>query len=144
MTKGPVFSTIATKLDALQMKKYYSNFIKQNCKKDIEWLLVHAMAPLDHLFDNHHLCNGSWCHKKKAAESDTPLPIVNAEDKRNKKTHYRSMVDEAELYKAMKEKYAKYISKEYLQHCQHSFDTQINEGINNSVSSYASKRKHYS
>ena len=55
MTKGPVSPTRATKLDALRMKKYYSYFIKQNCKKDIEWLLEHAMAPLEHLFDDHHL-----------------------------------------------------------------------------------------
>ena len=54
------------------------------------------------------------------------------------------MVDDKVLYEAMKQKYAKYISREYLQHCQHSFDTQINEGINNSVSSYANKGKHYS
>ena len=44
----------------------------------------------------------------------------------------------------MKQKYAKYISREYLQHVQHSFDTQVNEGINNSVASYANKGKHYS
>ena len=44
----------------------------------------------------------------------------------------------------MKQEYAKYISREYLQHVQHSFDTQVNEGINNSVASYANKGKHYS
>ena len=43
----------------------------------------------------------------------------------------------------MQSKYDKHISKEYLQHCQHSFDTQVNEGMNNSVASYANKGKHY-
>ena len=43
----------------------------------------------------------------------------------------------------MKEKYKKYISQEFLQHCMHSFDTQINEGLNNSVSAFANKGKHY-
>ncbi len=55
MTKGPQSDTRSTKLDALRMKKYYSYFIKQNCKKDIEWLMNHAMTPLNHLFDDHAL-----------------------------------------------------------------------------------------
>ena len=64
MTNGPKSSTRATKLDALQMKMYRSSFIKKKCKKDIAWFLSHAMALLDHIFDNHHLYDASWCHKK--------------------------------------------------------------------------------
>ena len=59
MTKGAKSDIRAHKLDALRMKKYYSYFVKQNCKKDIKWLLKHAMAPLDHLFDDHHLCDST-------------------------------------------------------------------------------------
>ena len=142
MTKGPKSSTRATKLDALRMKKYYSYFIKQNCKKDINWLLEHAMAPLNHLFDDHPLCDSSWCHKKKALDNADQPPVDDKEE-RNKKTYYRSKVDDDKLFDAMKIKYTKYISKEYLQHCMHSFDTQINEGMNNSCAAYANKGKHY-
>ena len=84
------------------MKKYYSYFIKQNCKKDMEWLLKHAMAPLNHLFNNHHLCDYTLCHKKKLINDNLP---VDAEDERNRKTYYESMGDDAKLYDAMKEKY---------------------------------------
>ena len=142
MTKGPISATRATKLDALRMKKYYSYFIKQNCKKPIEWLLEHAIAPLDHLFDDHHHCDSSWCHKKKATETDNEPPVDPTDD-RNKKTYYRCKVEDEKLFTAMKEKYTKYISQEYLQHCMHSFDTQINEGMNNSVAAFANKGKHY-
>ena len=44
----------------------------------------------------------------------------------------------------MQTKYNKYIFKEYLLYCQHSFDIQTNEGMNNSVAAYANKGKHYS
>ena len=140
MTKGAKTDIRATKLDALRMKKYYSYFIKQNCTKEMEWLLEHAMAPLDHLFDNHHLCDSTWCHKKKVVNEKLP---VDPKEERNNKTYYRSMKDDEKLYHAMKAKYEKYIDKEYLQHCRHSFDTQVNKGMNNSVAAYAAKGKNY-
>ena len=148
MTKGAKSDTRATKIDALRMKKYYSYFIKQNSSKKIEWLLQHALAPLDHLFDDHRLCDSSWCHKKRLLEEknttdNADSPVADDKNERNGKTYYRSKMEDVKLYDAMKEKYDKYISKEYLQHCQHSFDTQINEGMNNSVAAYANKGKHY-
>ena len=68
----------------------------------MKWLLEHVMALLVHLFDNHHLCHSTWCHKKKLINDNLPF---DAEDERNKKTYYRSMVNGAKLYDAMKEKY---------------------------------------
>lgn len=47
ITKGPIFPIRVTKLDALQMKKYYSYFVNNMFKKDITWLLLHAMAPIE-------------------------------------------------------------------------------------------------
>ena len=99
---------------------------------------------MDHLFDNHHLCDASWCHKKSVNNDTTPpSPLVEDKEERNKKTYYRSMVDDAELYEAMAKTYRKCINKEYLLHCQRSFDTQINEGMNNSIADYSGKGKHY-
>ena len=49
-----------TKLDTLQLKKYYSYFIKQNRHQSMEYLREHSMAPLHHLFNDHHLCDASW------------------------------------------------------------------------------------
>ena len=146
-TKGPQSDTRATKLDALRMKKYYSYFIKQHCKKDIEWLMDHAMAPLNHLFDDHALCDPSWCHKRKKLDKEQSSgddgPPVDPKDERDSKTYYRSKVSNGKLYDEMAIKYEHYISKEYLQQCQHSFDTQVNEGMNNSIAAYAPKGKHY-
>ena len=104
MTKGAKTDTRATKIDALRMKKYYSYFIKQNCKKPIEWLLEHAMAPLEHLFDDHHLCDSTWCHKKKLLDEENTIPAVDDHAERSKKTYYRSKIEDEQLYKAMQSK----------------------------------------
>ena len=43
----------------------------------MEYLRLHSMAPLHHLFDDHHLCDPSWCHKRKLQLTSvvvTPLP----------------------------------------------------------------------
>lgn len=69
--------------------------------------------------------------------------MVDDKEGRNKKAYYWPMVDKTELYAIMVEIYDKCTSKEYLLHCQHIFDTQRNEGINNKIAAYAGKGKHY-
>jgi hypothetical protein len=139
--KGPACPIRATKLDALRMKKYYGYYIKQNRAKSLEWLHEHAMAPLDHLFNNHHLCCDSWCFLKQL-ETKTKDKADNEEPPRSQRLedgYYRSMTNDLELYNAMKARYMKYISLDFLKMCVHEFDTQLNEGMNTSVASYAQK-----
>ena len=138
LTKGRKSAKRAHKLDAFRMKKYYSYYIKQNRSKGIEWLAKHAMAPLNHLFDDHSLCTSSWCHKKRKLEGGVTLP-----SERDDKGYYRSKVDDAELFEAMNSKYEKYISIEYLLQCCHLYDTQLNEGMNRSVCKYVPKGTNY-
>ena len=47
------------------------------------------------------------------------------------------------LFQAMKEKYVKYTTYNFLKQCKHEFDTQMNEGMNNSVAFYAAKGQKY-
>ena len=70
LAKGKKSDTRGTKLDAFRMKKYYSYFIKQNRGKGISWLMNRAMVPLDHMFDDHSLCNSSWCHRKRKSNKE--------------------------------------------------------------------------
>ena len=62
--------SFVTKTDALRMKMYYGWFIKQNRDKDIKWMLEHIMAPLEHLFNDHHLCDSNWCPVKRREDND--------------------------------------------------------------------------
>ena len=56
------------------MKKYYSYLVNHNYKKEMEWLMEHAMTPLDHIFNDHHLCDSNWHHKKKFLDNDK-IPV---------------------------------------------------------------------
>ena len=49
------------------------------------------------------------------------------------------MSEDIALYNAMKARYMKYTSLDFLKQCVHEFDTQLNEGMNTSVASYAQK-----
>lgn len=134
LCKGKKSDTRATKLDAFRMKKYYSYYIKQNRDKGLSWLMEHAMAPLDHMFDDHTLCSSSWCHRKRKGEGGTISP-----SERDDKGYYRSKMTDRSLYEVMKEKYKRYISHNYLAQCCHLYDTQVNEGMNKSVAKYVPK-----
>ena len=113
MTKSGPKETKTSKLDALRMKKYYSYFIKQNRSNTLEYLLAHAMAPLDHLFGNHHLCNANWCHCKSIEDKKEIVQTIDKSSERSKPGYYRSMVNDKRLYDAMKIKYAKYITHDF-------------------------------
>ena len=54
------------------------------------------------------------------------------------------MVKDKLLYDEMLNRYEKYITHDYLKQCRHEFDTQMNEGMNNSVSHYAPKGMNFS
>ena len=121
------------------MKKYYSYFIKQNRRKGIAWLIEHAMAPLDHMFDDHSLCNSSWCHRKRKSDEEKEGATSASPSERDDKGYYRCKKADSILYKAMKKKYSKYITNDYLSQCCHLYDTQVNEGLNRSVAKYVPK-----
>ena len=89
------------------------------------------MSLLDHMFDDHLLCSSSWCHKKRKLEGGVTLP-----SERDAKGYYWLKVDDAELFEAMKGKYEKYISIEYLMQSCHIYDTQLSEEMNRSVCKY--------
>ena len=130
------------KLDALRLKKYYSYYIKMNREKSVEDMMKNIMAPLDHMFDDHHLCDSKWCYKKRA-EEDTMLS-ADEKSERMKLGYYRSKTEDLDMYNELKEKYAFYTTEEKITQCRHEFDTQINEGMNTCVAKYTPKSKHYS
>ena len=138
LCKGKKSDIRANKLDAFRMKKYYSYYIKQNRGKGISYLMKHAMAPLDHMFDDHSLCDSSWCHKKRREEGGTTCP-----SERDNKGYYRCKKADAKLYDVMKQKYERYVSEQFLTQCCHMYDTQVNEGLNRSVAKYVPKGTNY-
>ena len=47
------------KLEALRLKNYCSYYIKMNRKKSIEDIRKNIMESLDHIFDDHNLCDNN-------------------------------------------------------------------------------------
>jgi hypothetical protein len=47
------------KVDALRLKKYISCYINQYWNGDFDYFVSNAMAPVEHLFDNHAFCDNS-------------------------------------------------------------------------------------
>ena len=101
-----------SKLDCLRLKKYYSYYMKCNREKSVEGILENIMAPLDHLFDDHKHCDGSWCHKR--AEEETRMECKVATSERNRKGYYRCKVKDKELYESLCELYKPYITEEQI------------------------------
>ena len=71
-----------TELDCLCIKKYYYYYIKTLWKKNVEDIMDHSMAPLDHLFDNHKHCDSCWCHAKRIEENPKQCNEVWYEQKK--------------------------------------------------------------
>ena len=63
---------------------------------------------------------------------------------RNAKGYYRSKIDHAELYRDISAAYNPYITEDMLGQLRHTWSTQSNEAMNQSVAAYAPKGKTFS
>ena len=56
-------------IDAMRMKKYIGCYITQNRQGNLQEFVSNAVAPAEHLFDDHSFCDSSWCYSKEIEES---------------------------------------------------------------------------
>ena len=52
-------------IDALRIKKYTSLYIHQNRTGDFKHFVANAMAPVEHLFNEHSFCSAQWWWSKE-------------------------------------------------------------------------------
>ena len=123
--------------------------------KGIEHLQRYKMCPLEHLFDNHELCDSSWCEKKRKLGCKLLDGVIRKFDEvltnevcketatfnRGSIGYYPSKAGDKEVYDILKKEFEKYVSLQKLTECCHEFDTNINESLNNIVAKYAPKTK---
>ena len=62
----------------------------------------------------------------------------------NKKGYYRSKIESADLYRDISAAYQHYITKDMLNQLRHTWSTQTNEAMKQSVAAYTPKGKTYS
>ena len=55
-------------IDALRIKKYIGCYILQNRNKDFNTFVRNAVAPIEHMFNDHSFCDTSWCPSKEMDE----------------------------------------------------------------------------
>jgi hypothetical protein len=73
-------------IDAMRLKKYLSCYIRQCRTDDFDTFFANRYAALEHLFDNHVHCNGTWCYHrhvqdvlhKKIIENRQGAPAVDS------------------------------------------------------------------
>ena len=119
-------------LYSLRLKKDYSYYIKMNRKKCVEDVRNNIMAPLDHMFDDHHMCDSKLCYKKRI-EEDATIPVDDTSE-RMMVGYYRCNVKDTELYEKLCNKYEFYTTYDKTTQCKYEYDTQTNEGMNICVS----------
>ena len=86
---------------------------------------------------------------EEIANFDKNLPITKENNPQNEFSkssagYYRCKKRDSALYLLLKKEYSRYVSDDKLKECCHEYDTNINESLNNIVSKYAPKCRHYS
>ena len=110
-----------------------------------------AEAVLEHLFNNHSLCDPTWCHvREKEIRDEMNLRENNEEADNGAKvppTHpfkHRCKIIDADLYQQMRVRFEPFLLPDRLLECLHIYTTQCNEAMNNSIAKYAPKSRTYS
>ena len=94
LANAPKSQSVCTKVDAIRVKKCYGYMIKNNCMKTIEEIKV-----IEHLFNNHEVCDSRWFRPKKLLETNRKNKKVsesneetknNIEIQRTKVSYYRN------------------------------------------------------
>ena len=61
----PKSQSRCTNVDTLRIKKYHGYMIKESRRLMLEKLRHNSKAVIEHLFNNHHYCDLSWCKPKQ-------------------------------------------------------------------------------
>jgi hypothetical protein len=137
--------------DALRLKTNFAYCLHQCKTQSFEVLVERSKAVLEHLFDNHDHC-GNWCSKKKKAarviQSFARCKVLKIEGaklatKKANAQFFRDKAKNKKLYEQLSAIVAKFICVESLKQVHHQYNTNKCEMINNQMTRFAPKNKHY-
>lgn len=118
--------------DVLRIGKSFGYMIRGLKHLTEDQYISAADAVLEHHFDNHDHC-GVWCPRKRLSQ------LQRTQSDR----YYRCKTRDAKLYNVLKQMISRFITLPNLREVAHSFDTQVNESLNNSIAWLAPKNKCY-
>ena len=147
-----------TKADAIRFKMNFGYMLNRNRGKTLQQISKASRAVIDHTFDKHDYCSTDWCipkrdQEKEEKQKDSPINPVSLSNEhlgarpnppsapKRRPRYYRSIVKDKALYDQMWEIYSPCILPHRLEESLHTFDTQLNESLNHSISKYAPKYK---
>ena len=134
------------KIDAQRFKKYYGYMLKQHKDSTLESLIEHCFAPIEHLFNDHSLCDPKWCKPLRfSSQTDSNGMIIDSSlHGIHNLSYYRCKVKHKKLYDEMTSAFLPYSFPHRLVESLHGFTTNGNEALNNIVAHYAPKNRTYS
>jgi hypothetical protein len=118
--------------DVLRLGKSYGYMIRALKSKSETEFVGCGQAVLEHHFGNHEYC-GVWCPRRRE----------NQQQRAASDRFYRCKVKDAKLYACLQDLIARFVTLECLKELAHSFDTQVNESLNNTIAWLAPKNKCY-
>jgi len=136
LAAAPKKTSKVTKGLAGHLKYCYGACIKRNRHLPKEELSRKVYNVLDHICNIHENCDVAWCYDLKARERNQ-VYVPPADHRIDKNTDHES-------YLQLKNIFDQYASVEMMAYCNHFFDTQTNESLNESIANVAPKNVCYS
>ncbi len=171
MKDSPVTMSDAKRLKLYVSAYIRTNRIKPNMTK--ETMLKHIWCTLDHLFDDHSLCCPTFCWKKKeerqsnqeqskessnssagvqlcqpcstpATSTNLPYATPQVHSLRRQIGYYRDKKLHKVAYQQLRNALQPYFTLQGMSEILHSYNTQLNESLNTTVSYCAPKNRYLS
>jgi len=135
LANAPMKTSAVTKGLAGHLKNCYGACVKRNRHRSAEDLSDHVHNILEHICGNHTNCDESWCYDKKAEKLGKQFypPKDHRIDRKDEKT-----------YLQLKSIFDQYANVSMMAQCNHPFDTQTNEALNNAIANVSPKTVCYS
>jgi hypothetical protein len=135
LANAPMKTSAVTKGLAGHLKNCYGACVKRNRHRSAEDLSDRVHNILEHICGNHANCDESWCYDKKAQKLGKKFnpPKDHRIDRNDEKT-----------YLQLKSIFDQYANVSMMAQCNHPFDTQTNEALNNAIANVAPKTVCYS
>ena len=129
------------KVECLNIKRNMGYYVKTNQELSDEEFNRRGMCVLQHLFNDHSLCDKRWCTHLKAQDEDDPEKKATLDNPHK----YRKIetTEEKKLYKKLKEKIGSLLVPSKMQQVHHRFCTQKNESLNRNATAVAPKDRFY-
>jgi hypothetical protein len=125
-----------TKGLAGRLKYCYGACVKRNCNLSANELSSKVYNNLEHVCDNHDNCDVAWCYNIKAKKGNK-VYVAPREHRINREK-------DEQTYLQSRKFFDQYTCVEQMAYCNHPFDTQMNESLNQAIANVAPKSICYS